>query len=204
MAARVAGSWCYARWIPARLRFTSSTPFRRFANRDAAPDILCIDVPIGLLDQAVPGGRGCDKAARVLLGQPRGRSVFSPPARPTLRARRFEEALRLNRATSPHALGISRQSFGILPKIREVDELITPGLQDRILEVHPELVFYELNDAKPLVESKKSRKGRNLRTRWDGLENAMCRNLSRLKGIQRLGETTSLTPWLLAGRRSVF
>lgn len=23
---------------------------------DAAPDILCIDVPIGLLDQAVPGG----------------------------------------------------------------------------------------------------------------------------------------------------
>ena len=119
------------------------------------------------------GGRGCDKAARVLLGQPRGRSVFSPPARPTLRARRFEEALRLNRATSPRALGISRQSFGILPKIRQVDELITPGLQDRILEVHPELVFYELNDAKPLVERKKSREGRNLRTRllertWEG------------------------------------
>ena len=28
------------------------------------PEILCIDVPIGLLDEAVRGGRECDKAGR--------------------------------------------------------------------------------------------------------------------------------------------
>lgn len=41
-----------------------------------APEILCVDIPIGLLDRAVPGGRDCDKAARALLGQPRGDQRF--------------------------------------------------------------------------------------------------------------------------------
>lgn len=42
-------------------------------------DLLCvaIDTPIGLLDSS----RACDKAARKLLGQPRGTSVFAAPCR---------------------------------------------------------------------------------------------------------------------------
>ena len=126
------------------------------------PGVIGIDIPIGLLDAAVAGGRACDQAARALLGQPRGCSVFSPPVRPTLRASSFEEALRLNRASSTHALGISRQSFGILRKIREVDDMMLPSLQDRVFEVHPEVSLSALHGS-PMKESKKSKPGRSAR-----------------------------------------
>lgn len=47
--------------------------------RERPPDLACvaIDIPIGLLE----GPRACDKAARKLLGQPRGSSVFPAPRR---------------------------------------------------------------------------------------------------------------------------
>jgi predicted RNase H-like nuclease len=32
------------------------------------PTVIAVDCPIGLLDQAVPGGRECDRMARALLG----------------------------------------------------------------------------------------------------------------------------------------
>jgi hypothetical protein len=35
-----------------------------------APRVLGVDMPIGLLDRAVPGGRDCDRAARALLKDP--------------------------------------------------------------------------------------------------------------------------------------
>jgi predicted RNase H-like nuclease len=129
------------------------------------PEILGIDMPIGLLDQAVRGGRECDKEARKLLGKPRGSSVFSPPARTTLKAQTCDEADTMNRATGPHAPGISRQACAIIPKISEVDEFITRSLQRRVVEVHPELCFYEMNRRTPIVESKKSAAGRKLRIR---------------------------------------
>ena len=91
-----------------------------------------------------------------------GCSVFSPPVRPTLRASSFEEALRLNRASSTHALGISRQSFGILRKIREVDDMMSPSLQERVFEVHPEVSLSALHGS-PMKESKKSKPGRSAR-----------------------------------------
>lgn len=130
-----------------------------------SPEVLGVDIPIGLLDRAEPGGRRCDEEARKLLGRFRGSSVFSPPARRALRARTFEEANRLNRSTGPDAPGMTLQGFGILPKIREVDELITPALQRRVLEVHPELSFYEMNGKRPLVEPKKTSDGRKRRIR---------------------------------------
>jgi len=52
--------------------------------RERPPDLagIAIDIPIGLLE----GPRVCDKAARKLLGQPRGSSVFPAPCRPALEA----------------------------------------------------------------------------------------------------------------------
>lgn len=137
--------------------------FRRILSVVPAPGIVCVDIPIGLMKRALPGGRRCDREARECLGQPRARSVFSPPVRSALKAREFTEAVELNRRSSPHRIGISRQSFGILPKIREVDKVMTPELQARVLEVHPEVVFRELNGQKAVQESKKSKKGRDLR-----------------------------------------
>ena len=53
--------------------------FREVLSAVPAPGIVCVDIPIGLMRRALPGGRRCDQEARKLLGQPRARSVFSPP-----------------------------------------------------------------------------------------------------------------------------
>jgi predicted RNase H-like nuclease len=60
-----------------------------------ADDLLClaIDIPIGLID----GSRACDKAARKLLGQPRGSSVFAAPCRAVLSATTHAAASQINR-----------------------------------------------------------------------------------------------------------
>jgi hypothetical protein len=52
--------------------------------RSRPTDLACmtIDIPIRLLS----GSRACDKAARKLLGQPRGTSVFAAPCRAALSA----------------------------------------------------------------------------------------------------------------------
>src|ERR1700687_5597633 len=62
--------------------------------RSRLPDLACIgiDIPIGLLD----GSRACDKAARKLLGQPRGSSVFAAPCRAALSASTHAAATQIN------------------------------------------------------------------------------------------------------------
>lgn len=165
---------CKAGWVVASRRPGSPEPVLRVVAAiaeldrwDEPPAVLGIDVPIGLLDRARPGGRDCDRLARSLLGQPRARSVFSPPTRPALRAKSFEEALRRNRATAGNAKGsgLSRQSFGILPKIREVDEWLSRAPRMRVHEVHPELSFFELRGGRAVLASKKSKEGFRLRRR---------------------------------------
>ncbi len=150
--------------------------------------VLCVDIPIGLLERAVPGGRDCDKCARALLGRSRGTSVFSPPARRALKARTSEEAHELNQSSGPDAPGLPLQARAIIPKVREVDDFITPSLQRRIVEVHPELCFYEMNRKRPVIDGKKTAAGRKRRIRL--LEDAWGRKLadvidSRPRGVGR-------------------
>ncbi|MBI3634913.1 MAG: DUF429 domain-containing protein [Candidatus Rokubacteria bacterium] len=86
-------------------------------------EIVGLDMPIGLLDAAVRGGRDCDRAARKRLG-PRASSVFSPPVRSALDATDYRRALALNRESSPEGVGISIFCFGIFKKLAEVDALM--------------------------------------------------------------------------------
>jgi predicted RNase H-like nuclease len=116
------------------------------------PVAMAIDMPIGLLERAEPGGRACDRAARAQLGLPRASSVFSPPARPALINAGYADAMRRNGA------GLSKQAYNILPRIREVDEAITPALQRRAFETHPELVFARLA-GHPLRHAKRTPAG---------------------------------------------
>jgi predicted RNase H-like nuclease len=53
---------------------------------------------------------------------------------------------------------MSRQAFGIVPKIREVDRLMTPALQQRVYEAHPELAFVSLT-GQPMRHNKKNTAG---------------------------------------------
>jgi predicted RNase H-like nuclease len=106
------------------------------ADIDSAQlDAVTIDIPIGL---ARDRPRPVDGIARQRLGARRN-SVFSAPVRPVLGAETFEEACDISRAA--RGKGISRQLFGILPKIRELDRIESPDLQMTLVEMHPEVSF---------------------------------------------------------------
>jgi predicted RNase H-like nuclease len=94
-------------------------------QRERPPDLVCvgIDIPIGLLE----GPRACDKAARKLLGQPRGSSVFPAPCRPALGPQTYAEASSINREKTMR--GLSQQAWGVAPKIKQVDDAITSDCQ---------------------------------------------------------------------------
>jgi predicted RNase H-like nuclease len=127
------------------------------ATRDG--DIVAIDIPIGLSSREP---RACDLAARKYLCGPRKSSVFPAPCQATTEATTYEEACALNRDASGKA--VSKQLFAILPKIREVDRLINPRLQNRIREAHPEVTFAALDRPRsgPLAK-KKEPEGRRQR-----------------------------------------
>lgn len=133
---------------------------------DAAADavVLGVDMPIGLLDHAVPGGRECDRRARHLLGR-RACCVFTPPVRSALRAARYAEALALNRRSSAAGLGISIECFGLFAKLREVDVALRrrPALARRVREIHPELAFRAMARASAGLPPKRSAVGRSAR-----------------------------------------
>ncbi len=136
--------------------------FHGLLELSEAPRFLGVDIPIGLPNAAIPGGRSCDQQARQRLGHKRGTSVFSAPARRVLRARNYQEAVKLNRESSRHGVGITLQVYNLLPKLREVHEVMTPELQARIREVHPEVSFSAMNGG-PVRESKHSPQGKALR-----------------------------------------
>lgn len=144
--------------------------FLEVLNLEHKPSIMAVDIPIGLLEEPSTGGRECDKEARLLLGTPRRSSVFTPPTRAALASATYEDAQRFG-------TGMSRQAFGILPKIREVDQLMTPDLQETVREVHPEVCFYGLTGY-PMRYKKKSTDGKAerlsaFRGRFSGIGKAL-------------------------------
>ena len=84
------------------------------------PRLAFIDMPIGLSNREP---RSCDRLARSTLGRQFSSSVFPCPARRALDAASYEEANRHNRAALN--AGLSKQSFFLLPKIRQVDRWLT-------------------------------------------------------------------------------
>lgn len=132
--------------------------------QDPTPDILMIDIPIGLTES---DGRICDNMARALLRH-RHVCVFSAPIRPilhmTTRQQASQSAYEINRRR------VGCQAWAIIPKIRAVDAIIAaqPLLQNRVFEVHPELSFLEWNGGEPITQRKKSRLGRAIRQQLIG------------------------------------
>jgi predicted RNase H-like nuclease len=117
--------------------------------------LVCVDVPIGLSDG--DKSRECDIAAREFLRGPRASSVFPAPIRPCLKAEDYKTACQISQQYCGKRL--SKQSFVIMKKIREVDDLMTPELQNRVREIHPEILFWALNDQKPIELNKKTAPG---------------------------------------------
>lgn len=155
---------CRIGWVSFRVDLASRATMVEIIDLPALlrnrPEDLCamaIDIPIGLFDRA----RECDRAARVLLGQPRGCSVFSPPCRAALQAKTYEQACAMNEERTGRRISV--QAWGIAPKIGSVDEAISPATQKWVFEVHPEVSFAAMNDRTPLVHGKKTAAGREER-----------------------------------------
>ena len=118
---------------------------------------VLIDIPIGLKERGKTERR-CDLDARELLRPQRPASVFPVPCRQALKEDTYESASEKNRQITGQRL--SRQSWGIVPKIREVDELLrtTQGLRHTVREAHPELLFRGLAGG-PMIHGKQTREG---------------------------------------------
>jgi predicted RNase H-like nuclease len=86
--------------------------------------------------------------------------VFPAPARAVLGAADYDDAC--TRSRDACGKGISKQLFNILPKIVEADEVLSPALQQRVVEMCPELSFAVLAGA-PMEHPKSTPAGRNER-----------------------------------------
>ncbi len=155
---------CRAGWLvvilepeSGELKASLATDWSALAAERGRAAMLAVDMPIGLADR---GARGCDVAARRLLPRGRKSSVFPAPRRYMLDCGSWAEAQDEGRRRE--SCGLSKQSWNILPKIREVDAALGPADQDRVREAHPELIFHHLNGWAPLP-GKRSAEGREAR-----------------------------------------
>ncbi|MBN9061445.1 MAG: hypothetical protein BGP06_21425 [Rhizobiales bacterium 65-9] len=157
---------CPAGWIVVFRDLADTEPpqvavFQRFADivdHVRAPDVVAVDMPIGLPDRAGPGGRGPERLVRPLLGQ-RQSSVFSVPARCAVEALDYRAACDAAFAASDPPRKVSKQTFCLFAKIREIDQLLRsrPALLTRVRESHPEVAFWRMNGFRPLAHPKKIR-----------------------------------------------
>ncbi len=161
---------CPGGWIAVMLDVTGQhtpimRPLRGFWDvllTPERPEIVAVDMPIGFLEKAVRGGRGCERAARERLG-PRKSSVFSSPSRRALYTTSYEAACAANAKSGEHAPKLSQQTYGLFDKMREIDARITPDLQSRVFETHPELCFTLMREGEPCAHSKKTSDGEHER-----------------------------------------
>lgn len=130
---------CESGWLAAMYNledglftFTVHSTFRELLASTENATSIAIDIPIGLTETCEP--RQCDQLARRLIG-PRRSSVFTAPDRRILAIQTYQEALVWSRSNTASGKGIAQQAFAIYRKILEVDRIMTPKLQDRVMKV---------------------------------------------------------------------
>lgn len=105
-------------------------------------DLIGIDMPIGL---SPDGPRACDAAARKALPG-RASTIFSTPPRSLVGITDYAAAN--TESKQRFGRGVSRQSFAIWPKIRELDVLVRRD-PSRFVEIHPECAFTWMSGSVP-------------------------------------------------------
>ena len=120
--------------------------------------LIFIDIPIGLAS-AKNKIRNCEIEARKLLISKRKSSIFPVPCRESRNEKNYKEAREINFKVLGR--GISKQTWFIMPKIKELDGFLIDNRSSRsaIKESHPELSFKFLNKSVPLKHSKKTQNG---------------------------------------------
>ena len=139
---------CTAGWLvlPGRLQGVTVLVEPAFTLRrltevlDYRPsfEAIALGAPVGFPSVAVGGSRGCDRAARNVLGWPRRASVPEVPSQAALQAATVAEA----KALDPCVTSLSSRRFG---RWREIDDELQPFHQRTVFSAHPELSFHLLN-----------------------------------------------------------
>lgn len=161
--------------------------------RRLRPAVAVLDIPIGLPALEL---RRCDLEARRLLGRAAS-SVFLTPPREVLRAHSQAEASSIWRRLTGR--GCPAQTFGILPRIREVDQELRTAPRQEVLEGHPELALRELARGAALP-SKHTAAGRAARvTLLGGLLPRLSEWLARRPGLAE-DILDACACWLVARR----
>jgi predicted RNase H-like nuclease len=150
------GGWCFFRRDGETTTFGVAETVREICRSLPVRATVLIDIPIGLRKRGMTE-RQCDLEARAVLG-PRRSSVFAAPCRSVLSAKTYQQALERNRRNTGR--GLSRQSWNLAPKIREVDQLLRreAAFRTMLREAHPELCLWGLAGG-PMPDNKKTRDG---------------------------------------------
>ena len=113
-------------------------------------NLVLVDIPIGLDIDLKKGGRIVDKLARKELLTNKS-SIFNAPSRLVLEATNYEEANKINKNKG---MGLSKQSWNLVKKIKEVDEFIRNSNKTAIFESHPEIIFQVMKRDKVSTKKK--------------------------------------------------
>lgn len=146
--------------LPGRASMVKVESFAGLLTPALGLQFLAVDMPIGLPDHVGPEGRGPEQAVRKLLG-PRQSSVFTVPSRAAVYCEEYRQACEVALQTSEPAKKVSKQCFYLFPKIREIDGLMSSGLESRVYEVHPEVALWRLNGCEPMSLPKKVKSSPN-------------------------------------------
>jgi len=148
------GGWLVAlasAWpCPAPPQFVLCPNFNAVLEVSAGCAAVAVDMPIGF--SRGEEERACDLEARKLLTTKYNATsrVFRVPPRSALDAQTWLEFQKLTRDIAQK--GASKQVWAIAPRLREVDAALSPTLQHRVVEAHPELAFTHL--ARHVLSSK--------------------------------------------------
>jgi predicted RNase H-like nuclease len=150
---------CRRGWVICRRDTDGSLDIRvvkTLAEACEGLSILAVDMPIGLMDEPIPG-RACEPEARALLPG-KASSVFPTPCRPALACTTHAEA---NATSRKLGKGLNQQTFHLFPKMREIDDLMRGNrkLHRLVYEAHPELAFARMNGGKPVLSKKRQPDG---------------------------------------------
>ena len=139
------------------------TTFRKLLAYYGEARLVLVDIPIGL-PMGGPDERACEPRARKVLGARRS-SVFPVPTRALVCKKVADNmgyACTNELSKSTRCKGITQQTYHIMDKIAEVDEIMSNRCREaspKVREVHPEICFWALNGKKPMRHSKRDYKG---------------------------------------------
>lgn len=121
-------------------------------NHNSDAEQILIDIPIELRETS-SDPRRCDEEAREKLKPDRYRSIFAIPIRDAAHEDTYKEAKEKQEAETDGSL--STQTWGITPKIRQVDLFLGDHDEARghIRESHPEVCFWPFA-GEPMKSSK--------------------------------------------------